>query len=251
MTKTVLTSLENGVRTLSLNRPERLNAINRTLLDDLKAALEGANQETDTRVVLLRGEGRAFCAGDDLKEFDTQTRSPQETRQYIQHIQDITRQIVLGDKFVIGAIHGWAVGGGFEWTINCDFVLMARGTRCFFPEISLGVFVTGGVTTLLPSLVGLQKAKELILLGERITAEEALELGIALKIYPQEELFSEAQSLAHRVAALPAKAVRNLKRVINRAYCTDVEAALALETEAAVEGFLDPETKERVGKVLL
>lgn len=243
---TVLSGLEDGVRTITLNRPERLNAINPALLADLRAALAQGNADPATRAMVLRGAGRAFCAGDDLKEFGSQAGNAADTRAYIESIQDITREIVLGDTFVVGAVHGWAVGGGLEWTIDCDLTLMAEGTRCFFPEISWGMFVTGGVTTLLPKMVGLGKTRELILFGERFDARQAMDWGIACKVVAEDDLFAEAEAVAARIAALPEGAVRDLKRVINRACHLDVEGAMALETEATVRGFLDPETAERV-----
>ena len=246
MTSTVLTEHADGVATFTLNRPERLNAINPMLLADLTAALDAANRDDAVRAVVLRGAGRAFCAGDDLKEFDSQAGTESETRAYIESIQDVTRAIVLGDKMVIGAIHGWAVGGGLEWLINCDLPILAEGTRCFFPEISLGIFVTGAVTALLPRLVGLQKARELILFGEKFDAAEALALGIAWKVVPEAELFEEAAATAARIAALPADRVADLKRTLNRACHLDAEGAMALETEATLRGFLDPATAERV-----
>ncbi len=242
MSQTVLSRRSAGVRTLSLNRPDRLNAINPTLLADLKAALQTANADPETKVVVLRGEGRAFCAGDDLKEFEHQKGTEAETRAYIESIQDITRAIVLGDKMVVGAIHGWAVGGGLEWMINCDLAILAEGTRCFFPEVSLGVFVTGGVTRLLPATVGLMKAREMILFGERFDAGQALEMGLAWKLVPESDLVAEAESTARRIAALPEHAVAALKRVLARAPGLDLEAAMGLETEATVRGFLHPET---------
>jgi enoyl-CoA hydratase/carnithine racemase len=248
MSEVVLNEIAEGVRTVTLNRPERLNAINPELLAALVAALRSANDDRATRAIVLRGAGRAFCAGDDLKEFDQQRRSPGETRAYIEQIQAVTRAIVLGDKMVVGAIHGWAVGGGLEWLINCDLAILAEGTRCFFPEISLGVFVTGGVTTLLPRAVGLQKARELILFGERFDAKAALAMGLAWKVVPEVLLFAEAQSAARRIADLPAAQVRDLKRVINRAAALDVEGAMALETDATVRGFLDPETAARIAR---
>ncbi len=242
MSQTVLSRRSAGVRTLSLNRPDRLNAINSTLLADLKAALQTANADPETKVVVLRGEGRAFCAGDDLKDFEHQKGTEAETRAYIESIQDITRAIVLGDKMVVGAIHGWAVGGGLEWMINCDLAILAEGTRCFFPEVSLGVFVTGGVTRLLPATVGLMKAREMILFGERFDAGQALEMGLAWKLVPEADLAAEAESTARRIAALPEHAVAALKRVLARAPGLDLEAAMGLETEATVRGFLHPET---------
>ena len=246
MSKTVLTSIEGGVRTITLDRPHRLNAINVDLVGDLHRALAEGNADEATRVMILTGAGRAFCAGDDLKEFDSQAGTEAGARAYVESIQDITRQIVLGDKMVIGAIHGWAVGGGLEWVINCDLVVMAEGTRWFFPETALGAFVTGAVTAILPRLVGLAKARELILFGERHDAADALALGIAWKVVPEDKLMAEAEEAARRIAALPGRTVCDFKRVINRACHGDAEAAMALETEATVRGFLDPETAERV-----
>lgn len=246
MNATVISTVDNGICTITLNRPQRLNAINRVLLSELKAILTNSNDDPAVKVIILCGAGRAFCAGDDLKEFDQQIENETDTRAYIDSIQDITRALVLGDKIIVGAIHGWAVGGGLEWVIDCDLAILAEGTRCFFPEISLGVFVTGAVTTLLPKLVGLQKAKELILFGERFDAQQALAIGIAWKVVPENELFSEAEAVAKRIAALPENAVRNLKRVINRACHLDAEGAMSLETDATVRGFLDPTSAQRV-----
>jgi enoyl-CoA hydratase/carnithine racemase len=249
MSDTVITSrVEDGIRKLALNRPERLNAINPELLAALRLALAEGNDDPATRVMILRGQGRAFCAGDDLKEFDRQAGTEEETRAYIDSIQDITREILLGDKMVIGAVHGWAVGGGLEWMINCDLAILAENTRCFFPEIQLGVFVTGAVTTLLPRLVGLQKARELILFGERFDAWTALDLGLAWKVVPEGDLMAEAEATARRIAALPEHAVTALKSVLNRACMLDAEGAMALETEAALRGFLHPESAKIIAE---
>jgi enoyl-CoA hydratase/carnithine racemase len=237
-----------GVRVVTLNRPHRLNAINAELLADLRAALGAAQSDAGVRAVVLAGAGRAFCSGDDLKDFGDQARGAAETKAYIEALQDVTRAIVLGDRPVIGAIHGWAVGGGLEWMIDCDLAVLAQGTRCFFPEVSLGMFVTGGASALLPRLVGLQKARELILFGERFDAAEALAMGLAWKVVPEAGVMPLALETARRIAALPERAVRDLKRVLNRALACDVEGALTLETEAAVQAFLDPATAAHVGR---
>ena len=244
--KTVIVRLSEGVRIVSLNRPERLNAINPELLADLRAALAEGHADPDTKAMVLSGEGRAFCAGDDLKEFDRQVGTEAETRAYIESIQDITRELVLGDKMVVGAIHGWAAGGGLEWMINCDLAILAEGTRCFFPELSIGLFVTGAATTLLPAKVGLAKATELILFGERFDARAALEMGLAWKVVPEAELMAEAEAAARRIAALPEHSVRELKHVLCRACGCTVEEAMSLETEATLRAFLNPKTAEIV-----
>jgi enoyl-CoA hydratase/carnithine racemase len=247
MTGTVLTADEgDGVRVVTLNRPQRLNAITPELLEDLIAVLQAADRDPAIRAVVLTGAGRAFCAGDDLKEFGAQSKDGATTCAYIERIQDVTRAMLLGDTPVIGAIRGWAVGGGLEWMINCDFAIAAEGTRFFFPEIALGVFVTGGVTELLPRLVGLQRARELIMLGERFDAAQAREWGLLSKVVPGAELMPEALALARRIAALPPGPVRDLRRILARRSGAGLEAAMAAETEATIRGFLDPETAKRV-----
>jgi enoyl-CoA hydratase/carnithine racemase len=247
MTGTVLTEdAGDGVRVLTLNRPQRLNAINAALLEDLIASLHDADRDATIRAIVLTGAGRAFCAGDDLKEFGDQAGNPAVTRAYAERIQDVTRAIVGGDKPVIGAIRGWAVGGGLEWVINCDFAVAAEGTRFFFPEISLGIFVTGGVTELLPRIVGLQRARELIMLGERFDAAQARDWGLVWKVVPGGDLMPTALATARRIAALPPGPVRDLRRILARR--GRLEAAMAAETEATVRGFLDPDSAARVAK---
>jgi enoyl-CoA hydratase/carnithine racemase len=154
--------------------------------------------------------------------------------------------MVLGDTPAIGAIHGWAVGGGLEWVINCDFAIAAEGTRFFFPEIALGVFVTGGVTELLPRIVGLQRARELIMLGERFDATQAHDWGLIRKVVASDALIPEALALARRIAALPRGPVRDLRRILARHSGAGLAAAMSAETDATVRGFLDPETVKRV-----
>jgi enoyl-CoA hydratase/carnithine racemase len=247
MAGTVLTEdAGDGVRVVTLNRPQRLNAITPELLEDLIAALQAADRDPAIRAVVLTGAGRAFCAGDDLKEFGAQSTDEATTRAYIERIQDVTRAMLLGDTPVIGAVRGWAVGGGLEWVINCDFTIAAEGTRFFFPEVSLGVFVTGGVTALLPRIIGLQRARELIMLGERFDAAQAREWGLVFKVVPDTELMPQALALARRVAALPTGPVRDLRRILARRSGGGLEAAMAAETEATIRGFLDPETTKRV-----
>jgi enoyl-CoA hydratase/carnithine racemase len=119
---------------------------------------------------------------------------------------------------------------------------LAEGTRCFFPEVSLGLFVTGGVTALLPATVGLLKAREMILFGERFDAAQALDMGLAWKVVPEDRVFAEAEAAARRIMALPAHAVAALKRVLARVPGHELEGAMALETEATLAGFLHPET---------
>lgn len=247
MSETVLaTDAGDGVRLITLNRPHRLNAIVPALLEDLIAAVRAADDDHAVGAIVLTGAGRAFCAGDDLKEFGAQAADPAITRAYIARIQDVTRAIVLGDTPVIGAVRGWAVGGGLEWVINCDFTVAAEGTRFFFPELALGVFVTGGVTELLVRAVGLQRARSLIMLGERFDAAQARDWGLLTKVVADAAVLPEALALARRIAALPRGPVRDLRRILSGRAGAGLEAAMEAETEATVRGFLDPDTARRV-----
>jgi enoyl-CoA hydratase/carnithine racemase len=246
MTKTVLSDyLGDGVQKISLNRPHRLNAIVPELLEDIIAAVDAANDDPKVGAIVLTGEGRAFCAGDDRKDH-TQPESEAEARDLVQAIQRATEAIVLGPKPVVGAINGWAVGGGFEWAINCDFPIWAESARGFFPEVSLNIFVTGAVTSLLPALVGLNRAREMLFLGDQYDAAALLELGVAWRVVPDEQLLAEAHAVAIRLAALPTLAARAMKRVLNEGAVTDIRRALAAEAEATIAGMLDPETTRRM-----
>lgn len=235
----------DGVRTITLNRPDSLNAMNRALIDDVARAFDDANADPATRAIVFTGAGRAFCAGDDRNEH-VHPDSEEEARDLVEAIQRATRAIVFGAKPVIGAINGWAVGGGFEWAINCDFPIWAAGARGFFPEVSLNLFVTGAVTSTLPAMVGLNKAREMLFLGERYTAAELAEAGVAWRVVPDADLMDEALGTACRLAAAPPLSVRAMKRVLNAVAMADLNRALQLETDATVAGFMDPETTERL-----
>lgn len=235
---------DGDVSVVTLNRPERLNAIGGNLLADLHDVLVRAQADPATRVILLTGAGRAFCAGDDLKEYAQQSATPDSIARTCEEIQQITRDLMFGPKLVVGAVHGYAVGGGFEWVLNCDLVVAADNLVCFFPEMGLGHFVTGGVTWLLPQALGHQRAMELMVLGERQDAQSLLRLGLVNRVVPLDRLLPEAIALAHQVASRSAGATTRLKRVLSTQ--TQLAAALELEKRAAMDCFADQETAQRI-----
>jgi len=239
--ETVHYDVSDQVATIRLNRPECLNAMNRQLIDDVAQAFHQANSDARARVILFCGAGRAFCAGDDRRAHQ-HFHDEANARDFVDAIQQATREILFGEKIVVGAIQGWAVGGGFEWALNCDFSVWGHGARAFFPEVSLNLLVTGGVTSLLPAMVGLGKAREMLLLGEHYDAAALHQLGIAWRVVDDDSLLTEAQALATRLATLPLHSSRAIKRVLNQVATQSIETALQLETDATVTGFLDPET---------
>jgi enoyl-CoA hydratase/carnithine racemase len=231
---------------LTLNRPERLNAISGALLADFEAKLRHAFADADASVLVLTGAGRAFCAGDDLKEFDLQSADDQAIRNHVGAIQRITRLMLGSDKPVVGAVHGYAVGGGFEWMLNCDLVVAADTLVAFFPEMNLGHFVTGGVTHLLPMALGYQRAMELFLLGERQSAERLERLGLVNFVVGESAMLERAFEVAGNVAKRSRFAVGKLKAALNQQLGKALWEAVDLEQEITIEAFSNPDTAERV-----
>ena len=247
MSTIVLSELSNGVRTITLNRPEALNAMSAELVGAVGDAFEHANADPETRAVIFTGAGRAFCAGADLNERGD-GRTDEVARAAVERIQRVTREMIMGDRVIVGAINGWAVGGGFEWAIGCDLAIWGESARAFFPEVEWGLFVTGGATAILPAMIGPAKTKEMMLLGKRYSAAELLELGVAWRVVPDDRLMAEAQEVAEHIAGLPEHSVRDMKLVLNKATYDDVETAIALESDAAFRGAVDPATADRIAK---
>jgi enoyl-CoA hydratase/carnithine racemase len=235
-----------AVGLITLNRPERLNAISGSLMADFIAAMSEAFADPQTGAVVLTGAGRAFCSGDDLKEFDLQTESPEAVVRHVEAIQKVTRLLLGSDKPVVGAIHGFAVGGGFEWLLNCDLVVAADDLVAFFPEMDWGHFVTGGVTHLLPQAIGHQRAMELFLLGERQSAVKLESLGLVNTVVPRAEMLDKALAYAEAIAGKSRFAVGKLKSTLTRDLGGALWNAVDLEQAITIEAFTHPETVERV-----
>jgi enoyl-CoA hydratase/carnithine racemase len=241
-------SNQGPVSIVTLNRPERLNAIGLQLLQDLHEALVAAQADPQTRVIVLTGAGRAFCAGDDLKEFTQQSASNASAADTCDRIQQITRDIMFGPKLVIGAVHGFAVGGGFEWVLNCDMVVAADDLVAFFPEMALGHFVTGGVTHLLPQALGHQRAMELIVLGERLSGTTLHQLGLVNRVVKAEAVLASAVELAHQVASRSRLATSQLKKLMTTQLSSQLIGALEQERQAALACFGDSDTAQRIAE---
>jgi len=217
--------------------------MNRQLIDEVASAFDMANSDDNTRVIIFTGAGRAFCAGDDRNQH-VHPENRIEAQDTVEAIQRVTEAIIFGDKLVVGAINGWAVGGGFEWAINCDFPIWANNAKGFFPEVSLNLFVTGGVTSLLPSLVGLNKAREMLFFAEHYAADRLLEMGVAWRVAAPDQLLDEATIVARKIANLPALSSRAMKRVLNQTAMSNIKSAMKLETDATIAGFMDPKTTQ-------
>jgi len=226
---TVDYALDDGIAVIWLNRPERLNAVVAELVDDLLEALDAA-AKSDARAVVLAGRGRAFCAGHDLKE-----PTPEgDSRPRLDRLQDVTRRLRGLRQPVIAAVHGYAIGAGAEFAMGCDLILAAEDAVFAFPEVSLGLSVTGAASRLLPLLVGPLKAKELLLLGERVSGTEARDLGLVNAAVPVGDLMDTALAWAAKIASHPAAAATMAKRALDSGIDSSLDAALELEVSHAL-----------------
>jgi enoyl-CoA hydratase len=161
----VLIERSGAVATVTLNRPERLNAVSLTLYKSLAHHLRKLEGDPEVRAVILTGAGRGFCVGADLKAHDSDELTAIERRSYVRAGQHVYRLMQRSSKPIVGAVNGHAIGAGLELALSCDFVVIAEAAKLRFPDVALGTFVGGGTVYMLPRRVGLDRAKELILLG--------------------------------------------------------------------------------------
>ena len=228
--RTILCDVHDGIAEIRFNRPHRLNAVVQEVYSELTEALNIAEASRESRVVLLTGEGRAFCVGADLKEHKA-GRTPFDRREYLRGEQTVCKRLALLSKPVVAAVNGFALGAGAEMAIASDFVVMAESAKLGLPEIGLGAFLGGGITYLLPRLVGLAKARELVFLGERIGAEEAVRIGLACRSYPNQSFLDHARAFAREIAGKAPFSMQLAKEQLNMAAERSFDGALVAELE--------------------
>jgi 2-(1,2-epoxy-1,2-dihydrophenyl)acetyl-CoA isomerase len=217
--------MQGDIAFVTLNRPRQLNAVNTYLVEGLCQSLDRA-AEDDAAAVVLSGAGRAFCAGHDFKE-DLGAESDEAARRRLERMQDVTRKVQQSPAPVIAAVHGFALGAGCEFALCCDLVAAHSSAVFGFPEVEVGLSVTGGISHLLPLAVGAAKAKELILLGGRIDAQEALRLGLVNAV--SDDALAQAGEWAAELERRPRLAVSLAKAALDRGPHGGIDAAYELE----------------------
>lgn len=230
MLETVAYEARDGIAQIRLNRPHRLNAVVRQLYDDVMAGLDYAERDKGVRVIVLTGEGRAFCVGADMKEHKA-GRTTFDRRQYLMSEQTVCKRLISHPKPIIAGVNGYALGAGAEMAIACDFILIAASARIAFPEIGIGAFVGGGVTHLLPRLVGLAKARELIFTCRQIDGAEAVKIGLASSCIPDEIFSQGVQSFASELATRAPFSMQLAKEQLASAAHGAFDSALTAELE--------------------
>jgi enoyl-CoA hydratase/carnithine racemase len=238
--------IDNGVAVVTLNRPESMNALNVELREAILATARALDTNDDVNAVVFTGAGdKAFCAGADLKERGQ--KSIQELYDHRRHGRPRSVSAVASMvKPTIAAINGYALGGGAELALQCDIIIASDRAKLGFPEVTIGFLPGGGACQRLPRLVGLQKAKELILSGRRIDAREALEIGLVARVVPHEALMSEALGLARSIAVNPRMSVVQAKIALNASQETTLSAGLQFENEAWLSCMLSEAWRSKI-----
>ena len=230
--ETILYSVREGVAEIRFNRPHRLNAVVELFYDDCLNALRSAEADEAVKAIVLTGEGRAFCVGADLKEHGRGNRSAWERRAYLLRGNEVCRAIYRNRKPVVAAVNGYALGAGAEMAISADFIVMRDDAQLGLPEVGIGTHVGGAVTAILPRLVGLLKARELIFLGHRINGIEAKRIGLAHDSAPQSSFDAAVRTLTATLAEKAPISFAFAKDHLNVGHGRDYETLLSTEIEA-------------------
>ena len=248
--ETIIFDREDNFALLTLNRPESLNALNSKLIEELGKAADEIAADNSIRSVVITGSGRAFCVGADLKEI----MSPEGAAFHKQFAgskpQTFFNKIESLEKPVIAAINGPAVGGGCELALVCDLRIAATTAMFGLAEIKIGVIPAGGGTARLPRLIGATKAKEMLLFGDSVDANEAFRIGLINKVVQPESVLDEAKKWAKELSMRPPLALRATKLCVNAGMQMPLSGALDLEAKEATDLFNSEDRHEGVNAFL-
>ncbi len=243
--KTITLNNNEGVWTLMINRPESLNALNMTVLNEMGEALRFISEMefADAKALIVTGSGqKAFVAGADIKEMSG--LSGEDAVQFARRGQSVFHELELLEIPVVAAVNGFALGGGLELALSCDFIYASENAKVGLPEVSLGLIPGFGGTIKLARAVGLRKAREMIFSGDMVTASEALQMGLVNKVIPPSELLSAVQGRLESIISKGPVAVGMAKKSIQATWDMEIDEAFKFEAELFGDLFLTADTKE-------
>jgi 2-(1,2-epoxy-1,2-dihydrophenyl)acetyl-CoA isomerase len=248
MTDVVLSARDGAVLTLTLNRPEALNALNRETTGALRTALAAAARDREVGAVILTGAGRAFCAGADLKEVSARSQAGDRDlgADLRANYAPMIRAIRACPKPVIAAINGTAAGAGLSLALACDLRIAAAGAQLIAVFVRVGLVPDAGSLFFLTRMLGLSKATELAMTGDPMTADDAFRLGLVASIVPPDELMAAALERARRLADGPRQTYALIKRGLERALDLDLEQTLELESQLQALAARTPDAGEAI-----
>ncbi len=232
----ILSAVDQGVAVITLNRPEVLNSLNRIMASELRTAFAAAGADREVRAVLLTGSGRAFCAGQDLAEaMPKEGPAPDLGDIVARGYNPIVRTIRQLDKPVICAVNGVAAGAGANLAFACDFVIAAADATFIQSFSKIGLVPDTGGTFFLPRLVGMARATALMMLADKLSAQDAVAMGLILRTVDSPRLLEEATTLARALAARPTRGLGLIKRALNASATNGLDEQLALEAQLQAE----------------
>jgi len=248
MYENLIYEVNDGIAYVTVNRPKSMNALNSAVLDELYAAFTAVNNDPEVMAAILTGEGKAFVAGADISEMVNLTTL--EGRAMMIKGQNVMNLIESIEKPVIGAINGFALGGGCELAMACDIRIASEKAKFGQPEVNLGIIPGFGGTQRLPRLVGKGMGKYLIMTAEMIDAQEAYRIGLVEKVVPAEELMGAAEKVAKAIMSKAPIAIRAAKIAVNNGISLDIKTGVAFEGEALVAPFSSEDRAEGMGAFL-
>ncbi len=246
MSNSIELKIESGVAWISLNRPEVFNSFNREMALSLQTVLDNCNDDSNVRAIVISGNGKAFCAGQDLKEVTDPDLNPGFRKILEEHYNPIIQKIRTIEKPIIGAINGVAAGAGANIALACDIVVASEHASFIQAFSKIGLIPDSAGTFFLPRLIGFQRATALMMLGDKVTADEALQMGMIYKIFPVSFFNEEVMTLATTLANMPTKALGLTKRLLNQSITNNLEQQLSLESDLQIEASSSNDYKEGV-----
>ncbi|AWI24553.1 enoyl-CoA hydratase-related protein [Flavobacterium pallidum] len=231
----IVLKIENNIGFITLNRPEVFNSFNREMALEMQAALDECQSDDTVRAIVITGSGKAFCAGQDLKEVTTPELMPGFRKILEEHYNPIIQRIRTIEKPVVGAVNGVAAGAGANIALACDIVVASENAAFIQAFSKIGLVPDSAGTFFLPRLVGFQKAMALMMLGDKVTSAEALQMGMIYKTFPLESFEEEVSKLAVTLANMPTKALGLTKRLLNESMTNNLQQQLALESELQIQ----------------
>jgi 2-(1,2-epoxy-1,2-dihydrophenyl)acetyl-CoA isomerase len=242
----ILLKIENNIAWITLNRPEVFNSFNREMALLLQKTLDDCSGDSKVRVIVINGNGKAFCAGQDLKEVTTPEVELTFRKILEEHYNPIISKIRNIEKPIIAAVNGVAAGAGANIALACDIVVATEHASFIQAFSKIGLIPDSGGTFFLPRLVGFQRATALMMLGDKISAQEALNIGMIYKLFPFAFFEEEVNDFAKTLANMPTKAIGLTKKMLNQSMSNSLEQQLVLETEMQIEASATNDFKEGV-----
>ena len=242
----ILLKIENNVALITLNRPDVFNSFNRDMALLLQSILDDCEINELVRAIVITGKGKAFCAGQDLKEVTNPELNPGFRKILEEHYNPIIQKIRTIEKPIIAAVNGVAAGAGANIALACDIVVATENASFIQAFSKIGLIPDSAGTFFLPRLIGFQRASALMMLGDKVSSEEALQMGMIYKIFPVSFFSEEVMTLASTLAQMPTKALGLTKRLLNQSMTNNLEQQLALESNLQIEASSSNDYKEGV-----